>query len=72
MLNLYEACYHSFDDESILDDAKDLATKYLKENQEKIDDERISSLVRHALELPLHWSTKARSRVVYQRIREKK
>ncbi|KAD4384386.1 hypothetical protein E3N88_24554 [Mikania micrantha] len=54
VLNLYEASYHSFEDESILDDARDLTTKYLKENIDKID-ESISSLVSHALELPLHW-----------------
>ncbi|KAI3687971.1 hypothetical protein L1987_81676 [Smallanthus sonchifolius] len=54
MLNLYEASYHSFEDESILDDARDFTAKYLKENQDKMD-EHISSLVSHALELPLHW-----------------
>ncbi|KAI3822627.1 hypothetical protein L1987_10222 [Smallanthus sonchifolius] len=54
MLNLYEASYHSFEDESILDDARDFTTQYLKENQDKMG-ECISSLVSHALELPLHW-----------------
>ncbi|XP_076947076.1 R-linalool synthase QH1, chloroplastic-like [Bidens hawaiensis] len=53
MLNLYEASYHSFDDESILDDMRDFTTKYLEENKDKMD-EIISSLVSHALELPLH------------------
>ncbi|XP_076947038.1 R-linalool synthase QH1, chloroplastic-like [Bidens hawaiensis] len=53
VLNLYEASYHSFEDESILDDARDFTTKYLKENQDKMD-ESISSLVSHALEVPLH------------------
>ncbi|KAJ0848853.1 putative R-linalool synthase [Helianthus annuus] len=54
MLNLYEASYHSFEDESILDDVSDFTANYLKENQNKMD-ESISSLVSHALELPLHW-----------------
>ncbi|KAK1429342.1 hypothetical protein QVD17_11550 [Tagetes erecta] len=54
MLNLYEASYLSFEDESILGNARELATKYLKENQEKMDESAISSLVSHALELPLH------------------
>ena len=54
VLNLNEATYHSFEDESILDEARDFTTKYLKENQEKIDG-RLSALVSHALELPLHW-----------------
>ncbi|CAH1452193.1 unnamed protein product [Lactuca virosa] len=53
-LNLYEASYHSFEDESILDDVRDFTTKYLQENLEKLDG-NISSLVTHALELPLHW-----------------
>lgn len=38
----------------ILDDARDFTTKYLKENLEKIEG-NITSLVTHALELPLHW-----------------
>ncbi|KAI3687964.1 hypothetical protein L1987_81669 [Smallanthus sonchifolius] len=46
VLNLYEASYHSFEDESILDDVRDFTTKYLKENQDKID-ESMSSLVSH-------------------------
>ncbi|XP_076938726.1 R-linalool synthase QH1, chloroplastic-like [Bidens hawaiensis] len=54
VLNLYEASYHSFEDESILDDARDFTAKYLKENQDKMD-ESISSFVSHALEVPLHW-----------------
>ncbi|KAM0051867.1 putative R-linalool synthase [Helianthus debilis subsp. tardiflorus] len=54
LLNLYEASYHSFEDECILDDAREFTTKYLKENQDKMD-EKISSLVSHALEAPLHW-----------------
>ena len=55
MLNLYEASYHSFEDESILDDARDITTKYLKESLEKIDGS-VFSLISHALEQPLHWS----------------
>ncbi|KAJ9554885.1 hypothetical protein OSB04_009499 [Centaurea solstitialis] len=58
MLNLYEASYHSFEDESILDDVRNLTTRYLKESLEKniIDrSSHLGSLVSHALELPLHW-----------------
>lgn len=54
VLNLYEASYHSFDDESILDDVRDFATEYLKRNLCNINGE-ISTLVSHALETPLHW-----------------
>nr|AIE41601.1 1,8-cineole synthase [Artemisia annua] len=54
MLNIYEASYYSYEDESIMDDARDFTAKYLKENHDSID-ESISSLVSHALEFPLHW-----------------
>ncbi|XP_076911475.1 R-linalool synthase QH1, chloroplastic-like [Bidens hawaiensis] len=54
LLNLYEASYHSFEDENILDDVRDFTAKHLEEKQDKMD-EVISSLVSHALELPLHW-----------------
>ncbi|XP_023755106.1 R-linalool synthase QH1, chloroplastic [Lactuca sativa] len=54
MLNLYEASYHSFENESILDHVRDFTTIYLKDNFEYIP-ENLSSLVTHALELPLHW-----------------
>nr|XP_043612987.1 R-linalool synthase QH1, chloroplastic-like [Erigeron canadensis] len=54
LLNLYEASYHSFEDESILDDVRDFTTKYLQENLENMD-QSISLFVSHALELPLHW-----------------
>ncbi|KAJ9554888.1 hypothetical protein OSB04_009502 [Centaurea solstitialis] len=56
MLNLYEASYLSFEDEGILDDARDFTTKYLKESLDKIDRRSsLWSLVGHALEVPLHW-----------------
>ncbi|GLT50643.1 hypothetical protein SLA2020_241150 [Shorea laevis] len=57
MLYLYEASFHSEEGESTLDAAKAFATKHLKEyikvNQGK--DMYLSTLVSHALELPLHW-----------------
>ncbi|KAI3755025.1 hypothetical protein L1987_54818 [Smallanthus sonchifolius] len=54
VLNLYEASYHAFEDESILDEARELTTNYLKENLGKMSGS-MSSLVSHALEFPLHW-----------------
>ncbi|MFS7971624.1 putative R-linalool synthase [Helianthus anomalus] len=54
VLNLYEASYLCFEDESILDEARDLTTEYLKENMGNIN-EGVGSLVSHALEFPLHW-----------------
>ncbi|KAL8191604.1 hypothetical protein R6Q57_028335 [Mikania cordata] len=55
MLNLYEATYHSLEDEHILDEARDFSTKYLNESLENNDDEHLSSLTSHALDIPLHW-----------------
>ncbi|KAI3706618.1 hypothetical protein L6452_24493 [Arctium lappa] len=56
MLNLYEASYHSFDDESILEDVRNFTTKFLKESLDTIDESSsLRSLISHALELPLHW-----------------
>ncbi|KAJ0771524.1 putative lyase [Helianthus annuus] len=55
LLNLYEASYHSLEDEQILDDARDLTTKYLKESLKNITEHHLSSLITHALDIPLHW-----------------
>ncbi|XP_048325438.2 myrcene synthase, chloroplastic isoform X4 [Ziziphus jujuba] len=61
MLSLYEASYHSVEGESTLEEAKDFTTKHLKQyiQNKKLDDqnEQLSILVTHALELPLHWRT---------------
>ncbi|KAI7745570.1 LOW QUALITY PROTEIN: hypothetical protein M8C21_001843 [Ambrosia artemisiifolia] len=46
MLNLYEASYHSLEDEHLLDDARDFTTKYLKQSLENIADQHLSSLNR--------------------------
>ncbi|PWA92477.1 camphene synthase [Artemisia annua] len=55
MLNLYEASYHSFEDENILDEARDFTTKYLQGSLGKINDQYLSSLTSRALDMPLHW-----------------
>ncbi|PWA83847.1 (-)-beta-pinene synthase, chloroplastic [Artemisia annua] len=55
MLNLYEATYHSVEEESILDDAREFTTKYLKETLENIEDQNIALFISHALVFPLHW-----------------
>nr|GEX10034.1 (-)-beta-pinene synthase, chloroplastic-like [Tanacetum cinerariifolium] len=57
MLNLYEASYHSVEEESILDDAREFTTKYLKETLENIEDHDIiiASFISHALVFPLQW-----------------
>ncbi|CAL5435373.1 unnamed protein product [Camellia sinensis] len=56
LLYLYEASYLSIDGESLLDEARDFTTRNLKENLKKRDiDQNLAMLVRHSLELPLHW-----------------
>nr|AIE41600.1 camphene synthase [Artemisia annua] len=55
LLNLYEASYHSFEDENILDEARAFTKKYLQGSLGKIDDQYLSSLTSRALDMPLHW-----------------
>ncbi|XP_059433848.1 myrcene synthase, chloroplastic-like [Corylus avellana] len=57
MLSLYEASFLLREGESMLEEAGDFATRKLKEylKQNISEDQNLSSLVRHALELPLHW-----------------
>ncbi|MBA0746767.1 hypothetical protein Gogos_009257 [Gossypium gossypioides] len=56
LLNLYEASYLLLEGETMLEHARELAAKllkqYLKENN---DDQYLRMLVDHAFELPLHW-----------------
>ncbi|KAI7754606.1 hypothetical protein M8C21_018195, partial [Ambrosia artemisiifolia] len=54
MLSLYEVSYHSVEDESILDDARISTEKYLNDVIENVTDETMLSLIRHALNFPLH------------------
>ena len=55
MLCLYEASFHSVEGESILEEARDFATKQLLEYVKQSKDQNITARVNHALELPLHW-----------------
>lgn len=55
MLSLYEASFHSLEDETILDEARDFTTKSLREYLDQNSGDHISLLINHALELPLHW-----------------
>ncbi|KAD5508610.1 hypothetical protein E3N88_16313 [Mikania micrantha] len=55
MLNLYEATYHSLENENILDNARIFTEKFLKQSIEKTADKYIVSLINHALDFPLHW-----------------
>ncbi|CAI8601797.1 unnamed protein product [Vicia faba] len=54
LLSMYEASFHSFEDETILDEARDFTSKFLK-IFESNGDSHMSLQISHALELPLHW-----------------
>ncbi|XP_058751554.1 myrcene synthase, chloroplastic-like [Vicia villosa] len=55
MLSMYEASFHSFEDETILDEARDFTIKFLKDYLNKHgDDDVMSILISHAFEIPLH------------------
>ncbi|XP_047338783.1 terpene synthase 10-like [Impatiens glandulifera] len=56
LLSLYEATFHGFEGESTLDEARRFALKYLNTNVMNTNDLYLEMLVRHALELPLHWT----------------
>ncbi|XVF25950.1 hypothetical protein REPUB_Repub13aG0258200 [Reevesia pubescens] len=55
MLSLYEASYYCFEGERIVDAAWHFTSKHLRYFQGDLDP-NLSIQVRHALELPLHWS----------------
>ncbi|KAI9077048.1 hypothetical protein K1719_040976 [Acacia pycnantha] len=55
-LSLYEASFHSMEGEIVLDKAREISSTHLKEFANKSsEDDELSLLVSHALELPLHW-----------------
>ncbi|KAA3453119.1 terpene synthase 10-like [Gossypium australe] len=56
LLSLYEASYLILEDETMLENARELVTKHLKQYlKENNDHQYLWMLVDHALELPLHW-----------------
>ncbi|XP_061340874.1 myrcene synthase, chloroplastic-like [Gastrolobium bilobum] len=55
MQSLYEASFHSVEDELILDEARDFTSKFLKDFVDKNRGNDTSLLINHALEFPLHW-----------------
>nr|L0HAM7.1 RecName: Full=Sabinene hydrate synthase, chloroplastic; AltName: Full=Terpene synthase 6; Short=TvTPS6; Flags: Precursor [Thymus vulgaris]AGA96119.1 terpene synthase 6 [Thymus vulgaris] len=56
-LQLYEASFHLREGENTLELARQISTKYLqkKVDEGSINDENLSSWIRHSLDLPLHW-----------------
>ncbi|XP_058006376.1 terpene synthase 10 [Hevea brasiliensis] len=56
MLSLYEASFLSEEGESILQFARDFTTTSLKKYVEQSEDQNLSMIISHALELPLHWT----------------
>nr|DAD22513.1 TPA_asm: hypothetical protein HUJ06_023976 [Nelumbo nucifera] len=57
LLNLYEASYHGFEGEDILDDAQQFTYKRLIKGKTS-PNKNMARLVRHALEMPLQWRMK--------------
>nr|WBW04293.1 terpene synthase [Ficus erecta] len=57
LLSLYEASFHLIKNESVLEEARQFTTKNLEEytRRNKEQQNYVSKLVGHALELPLHW-----------------
>lgn len=61
LLSLYEASFHSIRGETVLDEARDFATRCLEKyleidnNKNNDDDNELALLVSHALDTPLHW-----------------
>ncbi|KAK4438098.1 (-)-alpha-terpineol synthase [Sesamum alatum] len=55
LLQLYEASFVSTPGEKTIDLARGFATNFLQKNPNKKIDENLSLLVRHTLELPIHW-----------------
>ncbi|KAE8677054.1 (-)-alpha-terpineol synthase [Hibiscus syriacus] len=55
LLSLYEGSYLLVEGETMLENARDSAAELLKECRKQNNDQYLSMLVDHALELPLHW-----------------
>ena len=55
MLSLYEASFLCIEGENILEEAKHFTINYLEKYMRSCKDEYKASIIRHALELPLHW-----------------
>uniref|UniRef100_A0A2C9UWS1 Uncharacterized protein n=1 Tax=Manihot esculenta TaxID=3983 RepID=A0A2C9UWS1_MANES len=55
MLSLYEASFLSDENEDILQNARDFTTTCLRKFVQQSQDQNLSNLVSHALEIPLHW-----------------
>ena len=57
MLALYEASFLLIEGENILGEARDFSKKHLQEFVKQNKDQNLSTVVSHALELPLHSRT---------------
>ncbi|XP_023513205.1 terpene synthase 10-like [Cucurbita pepo subsp. pepo] len=55
MLSLYEASFLAMEGESFLDDVRRFAIEHLSNYLKSSGNEIICTMIRHALELPLHW-----------------
>ena len=55
MLSLYEASFLCIEGENILAAAKYFTINYLEKYMRSCNDEYEASIIRHALEFPIHW-----------------
>uniref|UniRef100_A0A2C9UWW7 Terpene synthase N-terminal domain-containing protein n=1 Tax=Manihot esculenta TaxID=3983 RepID=A0A2C9UWW7_MANES len=55
ILSLYEASFLSEEGENILQNARDFTTTCLRKLVQQSQDQNLSKLISHALEIPLHW-----------------
>lgn len=55
LLSLYEASFHGFKDEAIIDKAKAFLYKYLKEINVEGTTANLCEKVSRALDMPIHW-----------------
>lgn len=55
MLSLYEASFLSTEGENVLEEVKHFTINYVEKYIRSSKDELEVSIIRHALDLPLHW-----------------
>ncbi|KAK3188186.1 hypothetical protein Dsin_027747 [Dipteronia sinensis] len=55
MVSLYEASYHDFERESIMEETWKFTSEHLKNLESHDPESELDMEVKHALELPLHW-----------------
>ncbi|XP_031390654.1 alpha-terpineol synthase, chloroplastic-like isoform X2 [Punica granatum] len=55
LLSLYEASFHGFEGETIMDKARVLSIAHLRRKKDDISSPVLAWKIEHALEMPIHW-----------------